>query len=161
MPGCSDIALISGLRARYPQLPILVVSMHNDAQIVRRALQAGATGYVDKSCTTDVLITAIRSVAANLRFIDPCLVDILIQASQPASAPRHLLLSPREMDVLRLIASGLSGSDIAERLHLSPKTISTHKKRLMDKLHVDSIAGLIEYTLTHDLLGRSGAVGKI
>jgi DNA-binding NarL/FixJ family response regulator len=154
MPGCSSIALIATLRAHHPELPILVVSMHNDAQIVRRALQAGATGYVDKGCTTDVLITAIRTVAARTRFIDPCLVDLLIQEARPTTIERHRLLSPREMEILQLLAAGHSGGDIAVRLHLSPKTVSTHKKRLMHKLGVDSVAALVKYALAHDLLQR-------
>jgi DNA-binding NarL/FixJ family response regulator len=152
MPGCSDVALIDGLRERYPELPILVVSMHNDVQIVRRALQSGATGYVDKGCSTDVLITAIRAVAANRRFIDPCLVDVLIQEPLPTPAESHRLLSPREMQILRLIAGGYSGGDIAGQLHLSPKTVSTHKKRLMHKLNVSSVAALVKYVLANDLL---------
>jgi DNA-binding NarL/FixJ family response regulator len=158
MPGCSSIALIAALRAQHPELPILVVSMHNDAQIVRRALQAGATGYVDKGCTTDVLITAIRTVAAHTRFIDPCLVDLLIQEARPTTIERHRLLSPREMEILRLLAAGYSGGDIAVRLHLSPKTVSTHKKRLMHKLCVDSVAALVKYALAHDLLQRAAAL---
>jgi DNA-binding NarL/FixJ family response regulator len=132
--------------------------MHNDAQIVRRALQAGATGYVDKGCTTDVLITAIRTVAARTRFIDPCLVDLLIQEAQPTTIERHRLLSPREMEILRLLAAGHSGGHIAVRLHLSPKTVSTHKKRLMHKLGVDSVAALVKYALAHDLLQRAVAL---
>lgn len=154
MPGRSGVELIAAIRALLAQLPILVVSMHNDAQIVRRALQAGATGYIDKSCTTDILITAIRTVAAGARFIDPCLVDVLINDAVPASVPKHKHLSRREAEILDLIATGHSGSSIAEKLHLSPKTVSTHKKRLMQKLNVGSMAALMQYAIANDLVAR-------
>ncbi len=152
MPGLSGLELIVSLRAMRPQVPILVVSMHNDVQIVRRALQAGATGYVDKSCTTDILIMAIRAVSSGSRFIDPCLVDALVDDAVPLQAYRHL--SQRETEVLDLIASGHSGSSIAKLLHLSPKTVSTHKRRLMQKLDVSSVAALIQYAIANNLIAR-------
>lgn len=152
MPGLSGVELIARVRTLHTLLPILVVSMHNDAQIVRRALQAGATGYIDKSCTTDILITAIRTVATGTRFIDPCLVDVLINDAVPLSVPKHKHLSRREAEILDLIAAGHSGASIAEKLHLSPKTVSTHKKRLMQKLNVGSMAALMQYAIANDLI---------
>lgn len=152
MPGTTGIELVGILRSMHRELPILVVSMHNDAQIVRRALQAGATGYIDKSCNTEILITAIRTLAAGARFIDPCLVDVLISDAIPQQAPKHQQLSRREMEILNLIAAGHSGSGIAELLYLSPKTVSTHKKRLMQKLNVASVAALMQYAIANELI---------
>lgn len=153
MPG-SGIELITTLRERMPALQVLVVSMHNDVQIVRRALQAGASGYIDKSCSTDVLVSAIRTVAGGERFIDPCLINALIFESEPLQLPPHQQLSPREYEVLRLIAAGHSGSAIAELLFLSPKTVSTHKKRMMQKLNAANNSALIQYAISHNLVDQ-------
>lgn len=151
MPGPSGIELIRRLRARHPRLSILVVSIYDDAHTVRCALQAGATGYVDKNCAADMLAIAIRQVARGVRVVDPCLVDILINDQVP---PVHENLSRREEEILGLITAGHSGSRIAELLHLSPKTVSTHKKRLMKKLNVGSIIELMQYAIANDLLPR-------
>ena len=152
MPGMDGVELIGRVRSARPALPILVVSMHNDAQIVRRALLAGATGYLDKNCTTDMLTTAIHTVAVGARFIDPCLVDVLIHDTIPLHAPMHKNLSQREAEILSLIATGHSGNGIADLLHLSPKTVSTHKKRLMQKLNVGSVAALMQYAIANNLV---------
>ncbi|MEW6341008.1 MAG: response regulator transcription factor [Paraburkholderia sp.] len=151
MPGISGVDLIRRVRAEQPALPVLVLSIHNEAQVVSRALRAGATGYVTKDSDPEVLLAAIRKLAAGGRFIDPKLVDAIIFETHSGDAPPHEVLSDREFQVLQMLASGKSINDIAETLALSAKTISTHKMRLMQKLGLGNNAELIRYAIRHGL----------
>lgn len=151
MPGISGVDLIRRVRAEQPALPVLVLSIHNEAQVVSRALRAGATGYVTKDSDPEVLLAAIRKLAAGGRFIDPKLVDAIIFETHSGDAPPHEILSDREFQVLQMLASGKSINDIAEALALSAKTISTHKMRLMQKLGLGNNAELIRYAIRHGL----------
>lgn len=151
MPGISGVDLIRRVRAEQPALPILVLSIHNEAQVVSRALRAGATGYVTKDSDPEVLLAAIRKLAAGGRFIDPKLVDAIIFEAHSGDAPPHETLTDREFQVLQMLTSGKSINDIAETLALSAKTISTHKMRLMQKLGLGNNAELIRYAIRHGL----------
>ena len=151
MPGISGVELIRRVRVEQPALPVLVLSIHNEAQVVSRALRAGATGYVTKDSDPDVLLAAIRKLAAGGRFIDPKLVDAIIFETHSGDAPPHEVLSDREFQVLQMLAAGTSINEIAETLALSAKTISTHKMRLMQKLGLANNAELILYTVRHGL----------
>lgn len=151
MPGLAGLELIGRLQVTNPQLPILVLSMHNEGQIVARALRAGAGGYVTKDSEPEVLLAAIRKVAHGGRFIDPALGDVMVFERGPARPLAHEALSERERQVLEGIVAGLPLGEIADQLHLSPKTVSTHKMRLMEKLHVDNNADLIRYAIRHGL----------
>jgi DNA-binding NarL/FixJ family response regulator len=151
MPGISGVDLIRRIRVEQPALPVLVLSIHNEAQVVSRALRAGATGYVTKDSDPDVLLAAIRKLAAGGRFIDPKLVDAIIFETHSGDAPPHEVLSDREFQVLQMLAAGTSINEIAETLALSAKTISTHKMRLMQKLGLGNNAELILYTVRHGL----------
>jgi DNA-binding NarL/FixJ family response regulator len=133
-------------------LPILVLSIHNEAQVVSRALRAGATGYVTKDSDPDVLLAAIRKLAGGGRFIDPKLVDAMVFETHSGDAPPHEVLSDREFQVLRMLAAGQSINEIAESCSLSAKTISTHKMRLMQKLGLNNNAELIRYAIRHGLV---------
>lgn len=149
MPGPSGIDLIRLLQAEHPALPVLVLSMHNEAPIVTRVLKSGAAGYVTKDCAPEVLLAALRKVLAGGRFIDPALVDaVIFHGDDAAPAPA---LSPREQQILEMISAGLALGEIADRLHLSPKTVSTHKMRLMHKLELHSNADLLKYALRQGL----------
>jgi DNA-binding NarL/FixJ family response regulator len=156
MPGASGVPLIEALRRARAGLPIVVLSMHSDGQVVSRALRAGAAGYVAKGSSMAVLTEAIRRVAAGGRFIDPALVEGVVfdQASMPT--PLHETLSAREAQVLAMIVSGMRLGEIADRLHVSAKTISTHKTRLMQKLRIDNNADLVRYAVQHGLAGHEG-----
>ena len=154
MPGISGIDLIRHLKAARPELPILVLSMHNEGQVVLRALHAGAAGYVTKDSEPEILLAAIRKVAGGGRFIDPTLVDVVVFASGGADAPPHELLSDREFEVLQLLAGGRSLNEIAATLNISAKTISTHKMRLMQKLGLNNNADLVRYAVRHELVER-------
>ncbi|WP_031363752.1 response regulator [Caballeronia sordidicola] len=151
MPGISGVDLIRRVRTEYPALPVLVLSIHNEAQVVARAVRAGATGYVTKDSDPDILLAAIRKLAGGGRFIDPKLVDVMVFDTHSSDAAPHEILSDREFQVLHLLAAGKSINAIAEVLVLSAKTISTHKMRLMQKLGIENNAELIRYAIKHGL----------
>jgi DNA-binding NarL/FixJ family response regulator len=153
MPGTSGTRLIEDLRRHCPQLPVLVLSMHDEPAMVRRALQAGALGYITKEATPGVLQQAIAQVAAGKRYIATALAEsVAFDAAHHGAGDRHSHLSPREWEVLRLIVAGTSLNQIAEQLGLSPKTVTTHKSHLMEKLGVESNAELIRYALEQKLV---------
>lgn len=152
MPGISGIDLIRRVRADQPSLPVLVLSIHNEAQVASRALRAGAAGYLTKDSDPDILLTAIRKLAAGGRFIDPKLVDAMVFQRDGIDVPPHEVLSDREFQVLQMIAEGNSINEIADSCSLSAKTISTHKMRLMLKLGLANNADIIRYALRHGLI---------
>ncbi|MGB4360102.1 MAG: response regulator transcription factor [Rhodoferax sp.] len=152
MPGLSGLDLIRRLRIDRPKLPILVLSMHNEGQIVTRALRAGASGYVTKDSDPNVLLTAIRKVAQGGKFIDPALIDSVVLDISDVKMNQNRQLTDREFQVLQMIAAGHTINKIAESLYLSAKTVSTHKIRLMHKLGIDNNAGLIRYAIQHGLV---------
>ncbi|MEN9358176.1 MAG: hypothetical protein RL695_2347, partial [Pseudomonadota bacterium] len=159
LPDISGIELIPRLRADHPNLPILVLSMHNERQIVSRAIKSGAAGFVTKDAHPEVLLTAIRKVAAGGRFVDPALVETMVftgNAPDEDVAP-HELLSEREYQILKLIAAGHKLNDIALDLNLSPKTVSTYKLRLMQKLAIDNNADLYRYALQQNITAGAPA----
>ena len=153
MPGVSGVNLISRIRAQDGAPPILILSMHNELQIARRALSAGAAGYLTKDSRPDILMAAIRKVAAGGRFIDPELAEQMVfEAEGSGQRPSHELLSEREFSILRLLVRGMTVNDIAEELVISNKTVSTHKARLMQKMNFRSNAELVRYAVTHGLI---------
>ena len=158
MPGKSGIELIRQVKAEKPRLRILVLSMHEEHQYAVRAIRAGASGYLTKESATAQLVAAIRKVAGGGAFISAEVAERLAQEAMPnAEGPRHSTLSDREYQVFRLLVSGRSVSDIAVDLHLSAKTISTHKARLMEKLDVDNNADLVHYAVRHRLIDDPNA----
>jgi len=142
MPAPSGPTLIGQIRAQWPKLPILVVSMHHEAAIVRAALQAGANGYITKDSEPQALLEAVRQVAGGDRYIEPRLIEAMVFA-QPA--PARQALTPRERQVLQRLAAGQSNGVIARALFLSEKTISSHKTNLMLKLGLENMADLVRY----------------
>lgn len=154
MPGVAGADLIRRLNAEFPRLPVLMLSMHNDGAIVSRMLRAGAKGFVTKDCEPETLLGAIRKVAKGGRFIDPSLVDDIVFEQVEPEAPQRVL-SDREFQVLQKLSAGLTVAEIANELYLSPKTVSTHKTRLMQKLHLKTSADLIRYALHHNLSNQT------
>ena len=153
MPGKSGIELIRQVKAEKPRLRILVLSMHEEHQYAVRAIRAGASGYLTKESAAAQLVAAIRKVAGGGAFISAEVAERLAQEAMPhAEGPPHATLSDREYQVFRLLVSGRSVSDIATDLHLSAKTVSTHKARLMEKLGVDNNADLVHYAIRHRLI---------
>lgn len=152
MPGPHGVDLVKRVKDEHPRLPVMVLTMHGEAQITARVLKAGAAGYLTKDSEPEVLIAAARKVAAGGRHIDPALAEKLVFETSLAGEQRpHELLSNREYEVLVRIARGESLNDIAESLHISAKTISTHKARLMQKLNLHSTAELVRYALQNGL----------
>jgi two-component system invasion response regulator UvrY len=149
MPGLSGIDLIKRLKLEKPKLRILVLSMHGEQQYAARALKAGAAGYLNKDSASELLLGALRKVAAGGVHIGEVAAAALLQSGDK---PPHESLSDREFEVLRLLVDGLGPTDIGERLHLSVKTVSTHKTRILEKLNVTSTAELVRYALEHRLV---------
>ena len=147
MPGLAGIELVKRLKAEKPKMKMLVLSMHGEHQYAARALKAGASGYLTKDSASEQLVTALRKIAAGGVHLSDAAAASLMQASSSA----HQSLSDREFEVLRLLVAGLGPTDIGQRLHLSVKTVSTHKSRIFEKLGVDSTAELVRYALEHKL----------
>jgi DNA-binding NarL/FixJ family response regulator len=159
MPGPSGVDLIARIRLQAPRLPILVLSMHNELQVARAALKAGANGYLTKDSEPEMLIGAIRKVAAGRRFIDPMLADQMTFDAYVGNARfRHEHLSPREFHLMNLLAGGKSVGEIAVDLGLSRKTISTHKNRLMQKMEFRNNADLVRYGIECGLVNKASAL---
>lgn len=152
MPGMGGLELIARFKRDFPKLRVLVLSMHAEEQYALRAFQAGAHGYVTKDRAPAELVGAVEKVAAGGAYITASLAEsVVCQLSGTLAAPRHSQLSNRELEVLRRLVAGQRLSDIAEALHLSIKTISTHKRRIQDKLQLSSTAALIRYGMEQGL----------
>ena len=149
MPGLSGMDLIKRLRLERPKLRILVLSMHGEQQYAARVLKAGAAGYLNKDSAAELLVSAIRKIAAGGVHIGETVAASLIGAGDK---PLHENLSDREFEVMRLLVEGLGPSEIGERLHLSVKTVSTHKTRILEKLGLGSTAELVRYALENKLV---------
>lgn len=153
MPGLSGINLIGRIRALYPDTPVLVLSMHNELQIAKRVLGAGAAGYVTKGSEQNTLMAAIRKVAAGGRFIDPAVAEqMMFEKPLQGEAAPHERLSERELNILKLFAKGRGINEIADELFISNKTVSTHKARLMRKLNFTNNSELVRYAADHGLV---------
>ena len=158
MPGKSGVELIKQVKAEKPKLRILVLSMHEEHQYAVRAIRAGASGYLTKESAAAQLTAALRKVAGGGAFITPEVAERLALDAMPHSdGPLHERLSDREFQVFRSLVNGRTVSEIAEELHLSAKTVSTHKSRLMEKLQVDSNAELVRYAVKHRLSDESAS----
>jgi two-component system invasion response regulator UvrY len=149
MPGLSGIDLIKRLKVEKPKLRMLVLSMHGEQQYAARALKAGASGYLNKDSAAELLVSAIRKIAAGGVHVGEAAAASLLQST--GKAP-HEALSDREFEVLRHLASGLGPTEVGEKLHLSVKTVSTHKANIQQKLGVSSTAELVRYALEHRLV---------
>ena len=149
MPGLSGIALVKRLKDEKPKLRILVLSMHGETQYAARVLKAGASGYLNKDSAADALVGALRKIAAGGVHIGEAAAASLVAAERSP----HDALSDREFEVLRLLVDGLGPTEIGERLHLSVKTVSTHKTRILEKLNLGSTAELVRYAIEHKLVG--------
>jgi len=147
MPGLSGIDLIKRLAIERPKLRMLVLSMHGEEQYAARALKAGAAGYLNKDSAADLLVDAIRKIAAGGVHIGEVAAASLVKAGSAG----HRALSDREFEVLRLLVDGKSPTDVAGQLHLSVKTVSTHKTRILEKLGLKTTADLVRYALENKL----------
>lgn len=146
----AGIELISRLSAAHAALPILIVSMHNDPNVVQSAMDAGARGYVTKESAVSVLEEGIVHLHAGRRFIDPNLIEPLIrQGRRGAHEQWDAALTKREREVMHMLFEGQRVSDIALDMGLSIKTVSTHKVRLMEKLNIANNSDLVKLGMRH------------
>ena len=153
MPGPSGLDLVKHLRAEFPDLHLLVLSAHPEDQYAVRVVRAGAAGYLTKESAEAELVSAVRRVAGGKKYLTPGMAEALLAQldSDPNEAP-HAQLSDREFQVMRLIASGLPVSKVAEELSLSVKTISTYRTRLLQKMGMANNAEITRYALEQGLV---------
>lgn len=152
MPGMNGLELVKRIRAEFGRLPVLVLSMHAEEQYALRAFKAGANGYMTKDGASAELVKALRKIAAGGAYVSGELAErVVLQLNGGVDVARHAQLSDRELEVLRRLVAGQRPTEIAQALHLSVKTISTHKSRIQEKLNLPTLADLVRYGLEHDL----------
>lgn len=159
MPGRSGMELIRLVKAERPKLRILVLSMHQETQYAVRAIKSGASGYLTKESAPAQLEQAIRRVAAGGAYVSAEVAEQLALGAMPGGGsdqPPHQTLSDREFEVFRMLAAGDAVSEIAAKLNLSVKTVSTHKSNLMHKLGVANPSELLRYAIKHGLADPVG-----
>jgi two-component system, NarL family, invasion response regulator UvrY len=153
MPGRTGVDVLREIKRLCPRLPVLMLSVQPEDQYAVRCLRAGASGYLCKDSSEDEILKAVRKALSGGRYVSAQLSEQLAhEIHQPAGSEPHALLSDREIEVLRLMASGKSLTEIAEVLHVSVKTVSTYRGRCLLKMHMQSNAELIRYVLEHKLL---------
>jgi two-component system, NarL family, invasion response regulator UvrY len=152
LPGPNGLDLLKYLRREYPEVPVLVVSMHPASQFARRALGAGALGYLTKDSPPEEFVTAIEHARSGRRYIGTEPSRDLLRWKADAPALPHESLSDREYQVLRLLGAGRSVSEIARALDLSVKTVSTYRARVLEKLGMRGTAELMRYAIENSLL---------
>jgi DNA-binding NarL/FixJ family response regulator len=153
MPGRNGLELIKLMKNERPKLHILIFSMHHEEQYAVRAIRAGASGYLSKEGDTELILPAMRRVAAGGVFISPKLAELLAtDVSQNTHDQPHTLLSNREYEVFTRIVRGISLTAIAEEFSLSIKTVSTHKSHILSKMEMVSHVDLVRYAIERNLL---------
>lgn len=153
MPGKSGVELIKQVKDMAPKLPVLVLTMHEEEQYAVRCIRAGASGYLTKESAGRELVNALSRVAAGRLYISPGVAEQLAFNVMPTNDELpHKHLSDREFEVFRLMVGGRSITDIGELLHLSVKTVSTHKARILQKMNMQSLAELVRYAVEHRLV---------
>jgi two-component system invasion response regulator UvrY len=149
----SGFDVLRELKQIRPKLPVLILSIHSEEQYARRAFKAGAAGYITKDSSRAELIAAVDKVLKGGKYVSPALAErLVIDLERDSDQPRHEALSDREFEVMRLIASGKTVTEIADLLALSDKTISTYRARLLDKMLMKTNADLIHYAIQHGLV---------
>ena len=153
MPGRSGLEILKDIRNEQPKLPVLILSMHPEEQYAVRSLRAGAAGYLNKSSAPGELIGAIRKVSAGRKYVSPSVAEKLaLELGTDTSKLPHEFLSDREYQIMMMLASGKSVSEIAQELCLSVKTISTYRSRVMEKMNMKKNAELTLYAVQNHLL---------
>lgn len=153
MPGPGGLEVLKQFKEEHPRLPVLILTMHPEDQYAVRAIRAGASGYLTKQSIPDELITAVETLAAGRRYITPAVAEILAtEVHHDTEKPPHELLSDREYQVLLRIAAGKTVGEIAEELRLSPKTVSTYRTRILEKMALATNAELTHYAFQHKLV---------
>lgn len=153
MPGPGGLEVLKQMKAEHPRLPVLILTMHPEDQYAVRAFRAGASGYLTKQSIPEELITAVETVAAGRKYITPSVADALAsEVHHDTTKLPHEQLSDREYQVLLRIAAGKTVGEIAEELRLSPKTVSTYRSRILEKMEIRTSAELTHYAFQHKLV---------
>lgn len=153
MPGRSGLDALQQIKQIYPDLPVLILSIHPEEHYALRVLKAGASGYLSKGSASEELVKAVQTVLLGKKYISAAVAEKLATSfSADSSKPAHELLSDREFDVMKLLAAGKSVSDIAEILSLSVTTISTYRARIMTKMNMKTNSDLTKYAIESNLI---------
>ena len=153
MPGLTGLDILKQIKRETPKLPVLILSVHPEEQYAVRSLKAGASGYLTKESAPDELITAIRKVSMGGKYIPSSLAEKLaFELEVDAEKPPHKTLSDREFQVMCMIAKGRTIKNIAEELFLSPKTVSTYRSRILEKMKMKSNEELTHYAINNHLI---------
>src|SRR6185436_11169261 len=153
MPGRSGLEVLKEIKKSRPKLPVLVLSMHPEDQFAVRVLKAGASGYMTKESAPEELVGAIKKIVAGGRHVSPALAELMAAyLTMDTKRPAHELLSNREFQVMRQIASGKTVSQIARELSLSVRTISTYRARILEKMALKTNAELTHYAFQNQLV---------
>lgn len=153
MPGRSGLDALQQIKQIYPDLPVLILSIHPEEHYALRVLKAGASGYLSKGSASDELVKAVQTVLLGKKYISASVAEKLASSFSSDSAKQaHELLSDREFDVMKLLAAGKSVSDIAEILSLSVTTISTYRARIMTKMNLKTNSDLTKYAIESNLI---------
>lgn len=152
LPDMNGIEVLKLVKRDKPKLPVLVFSMYAEDDYAMAALEAGAVGYLPKDSVPEEILAAIRRASSGERYLSPMLADKLLSGSvgQARKLP-HDALSARELDVMRMLSQGVALTEIADRLHLSPKTVSTYRARVLEKMGLANNNDITRYVLKHKL----------
>lgn len=149
MPGMDGLAALSHIRERHPELRVIVLSMHNTPDMVKRAMASGASAYLRKDASDFELSSALHSVMTTGSYVSASVARLLLEPSEPAVED---LLTPRQIEILKLLAQGRTAKEIGYDLGLSSKTVDVHRSRIMERLEVRDLASLTVYAVRKGLL---------
>ena len=153
MPGRSGLDVLRDVKRIYPRLPVIVLSVQPEEQYAMRCLRAGAAAYINKDSAPEELAQATRKILGGGRYVSATLAEKLVaNFDESFEKPLHDLLSDREHEVMRMIVIGVPLTEIAERLHVSVKTVSSYRTRITEKMQLKSNAELTRYALAHKLI---------
>ena len=152
LPDGSGLELVKEFRGRAPGTPVVVLSIHSETPFAVRARKAGAAAYLTKESAPEELVAAVRKARAGGRYVSPALAERLADSVAAGGSEPHERLSDREFEILRLIASGKTVSEAAELLHISVKTVSTHRARILEKTGMKTNAELTHYAISRGLV---------
>jgi DNA-binding NarL/FixJ family response regulator len=163
LPELDGVEAVRQVRAAVPETKVLVLTMHESDQMVQRALDAGAHGYILKSDLTDSLLKAVRAVVEGRLFLAPKISEIVLEGflnrgnQQERGDRAKTRATPRELEVIRLLAQGKSNKEIAAQLAIAVRTVETHRAKIMLKLGLHSLAELIHYAIRHRIISAPGS----
>ncbi len=152
MPDLNGIEATRQMMKEAPEVRIIGLSIHSDQLYIDKMLQAGATGYLTKDCSLDELLTAIKAAKTHRSYLSPRLCDTMIKSYAQQLAREESVLTGREREIVQLLAEGKAPKEISATLHISVKTVSTHRRKIMEKLNINNMAELIKYAAREGMI---------